>query len=170
MHTSGVDVRATVTFDTDVGRFKPELTGTWVHDFTTSNLVEGPKVSRVGVANFQGTIPRWRVVASISWNRQGFGLTSALRYIPPYDDVDFLGGLTGRTVAAQAIVDAQLSVDLGEAVGRQSPWNGCEIRVGVSNLFDTEPAFAEVASFFGYDITEADLTQRFAYVKIAKKF
>jgi len=31
------------------------------------------------------------------------------------------------------------------------------------------PGF-EVASFFGYDITEADLRQRFGYVKIAKKF
>jgi iron complex outermembrane receptor protein len=170
IHTSGVDVSATVAFDTGVGRFTPELTGTWVHDFTTSNLVDGPNVRRVGVANFQGTIPRWRAVASIGWNHQGFGLTSALRYIPPYDDVDFLGGPMGRTVAAQAVVDAQLSIDLGEVVGRQSPWNGCEIRVGAFNLFDTEPAFAEVASFFGYDITEADLRQRFGYVKIAKKF
>jgi iron complex outermembrane receptor protein len=170
VQTSGVDVSASVTFDTDVGKFRPELSGTWVRDFTTSNLVDGPNVSRVGLANFQGTIPRWRAVAGISWDHQGFGLTSAVTYVPPYDDVDFLGGRNGRRVAAQAIVDAQFSVDLGEAVGRRSPWNGCEIRAGVFNLFDTEPAFAEVASVFGYDITQADLRQRFAYVKIAKKF
>jgi len=109
-------------------------------------------------------------VATVNWNHQGFGLTSSVRYVPSYDDVDFLGGRNGRRVAAQAIVDAQFSVDLGEAVGEQSAWNGCEIRAGVFNLFDAEPPFAEVASFFGYDTTQADLRQRFAYVKIAKAF
>jgi len=170
VHTSGVDLSASVKLDTHAGTFKPELSATWVHDFTTSNLVDGPNVSRVGLANFQGTIPRWRAVASISWNHQGFGLTSTVRYAPSYDDVDFLGGRNGRTIPAQAIVDAQFSVDLGEAVGRRSPWNGCEVRAGVINLFDSEPAFAEVAAFFGYDASQTDLRQRFAYVKIAKAF
>ncbi len=101
---------------------------------------------------------------------QGFGLTSAVRYVPSYDDVDFLGGRNGRKVASQAIVDAQLSVDLGKTVGEQSPWNGFEIRAGAFNLFDAEPPFAEVAGLLGYDTTQADLRQRFAYVKIAKKF
>ena len=100
----------------------------------------------------------------------GFRPHERCEVCPAYDDVDFLGGRNGRTVAAQAIVDAQVSVDLGEAVGRRSPWDGCEIRAGVFNLLDTEPPFAEVALFAGYDITQADLRQRFAYVKIAKRF
>ena len=170
IRTSGVDVSASFTLDTPLGQFKPELAGTWVHDFTTSDLVEGPSVSRVGLANFQGTIPRWRAVASVSWNGHGFGLTSAVRYVPSYDDVDFLGNRNGRTVPAQAIVDAQLSVDLGDVVGQGTAWNGFEIRAGASNLLDTQPPFSEVAAFAGYDITQADLKQRFAYVKIAKKF
>ncbi len=114
LRTSGVDVSAFATLDTRAGRFKPELSGTWVHDFTTSNLVEGLDVSRVGVANFQGTIPRWRAVASLSWSWRGFGATSAVRYVPSYDDVEFLGGRNGRKVAAQSIVDVQLSLDLGK--------------------------------------------------------
>lgn len=170
IRTSGVDVSASVKLDSPAGTFKPELSATWVHDYVTSNLVEGPNVTRVGLANFRGTIPRWRAVASVSWNHQGFGVTSTVRYVPSYDDVDFLGSRNGRTVAAQAVIDAQFSVDLGEAVGPRSPWSGSEIRAGVTNLLDAEPPFAEVASFVGYDITQADLRQRFAYVKIAKKF
>jgi iron complex outermembrane recepter protein len=170
IRTSGVDVAASVMLDTRAGRFKPELSGTWVHDFTTSNLVDGPDVSRVGVANFQGTIPRWRAVASLSWNRPGFGITSAVRYVPAYDDTAFPAGRNGRKVNSQAIVDAQFSMDLGTIAGEQSVWNGFELRVGALNLFDTEPPFAEVALFYGYDTTQADLRQRFAYVKIAKKF
>jgi iron complex outermembrane receptor protein len=165
-----VDVSASATLDTRAGRFKPEFSGTWVHDFTTSNLVEGLDVSRVGVANFQGTIPRWHAVASLSWTRLGFGITSAVRYIPSYDDVVFFGGRNGRNVASQAIVDAQFSVDLGKLVGEQSSWSGFELRAGAFNLFDSEPPFSESALFAGYDITQADLRQRFVYVKIAKKF
>jgi iron complex outermembrane receptor protein len=170
LRTSGVDINASMTLDTRAGSFKPELSGTWVHDFTTSNLVDGADVSRVGVANFQGTVPRWRAVASLSWNRQGFGITSAVRYVPSYDDAAFLGGPNGRRIASQAIVDAQFSLDLGKWAGVQSPWNGFELRAGAFNLFDTQPPFAEVAAFVGYDNTQADLRQRFAYVKIAKKF
>jgi outer membrane receptor protein involved in Fe transport len=109
-------------------------------------------------------------VASVSWDRQGFGLTSAVRYLPSYDDVDLLGGGNDRRIAAQAIVDAQLSLDLGKALGEQSPWNGFEIRAGAFNLFDAEPPFAEAFGMLGYDNTQADLRQRFAYVKIAKRF
>jgi iron complex outermembrane receptor protein len=170
IRTSGVDVSAAVTLDTPVGRFQPELSGTWVHDFATSDLVDGPDVSRVDLANFQGTVPRWRAVATLSWNRQGFGVTGALRYVPSYDDVNFLGDRNGREVGSQAIVDAQLSLDLGQALGEQSAWNGLEIRAGAFNLFDAEPPFAEVIGMFGYDATQADLRQRFAYLKIAKSF
>ena len=44
------------------------------------------------------------------------------------------------------------------------------LRAGALNLFDAEPPFAEAVWFCGYDPTQADLRQRFAYVKIAKKF
>jgi iron complex outermembrane receptor protein len=170
VRTSGVDVSASVALDTRAGRFRPELSGTWVHDYTTSNLVDGLDSNRVGVANFQGTIPRWRAVASLSWTRQGLGITTAVRYVPSYDDVAFLSGRNGRQVASQAIVDAQLSVDLGEMVGGRSPWNGFELRAGAFNVFDDEPPFTEMALFAGYDATQGDLRQRFAYVKLAKKF
>jgi iron complex outermembrane receptor protein len=170
IRTSGVDVSASVTLNTRAGHFKPELSGTWVHDFTTSNLVDGLNVSRVGVANFQGTIPRWRAVATLTWSWQSFGITSAVRYVPSYEDAAFFGGRNGRKVSSQAIADVQLSVDLGKIVGEQSAWNGFELRAGASNLFDAEPPFTEVALFSGFDPSQADLKRRFAYVKIAKKF
>jgi iron complex outermembrane receptor protein len=170
VRTSGVDVSASVVLDTRAGRFRPELSGTWVHDYTTSNLVDGLDVSRVGVANFQGTIPRWRAVAALNWNRESFGITSSVRYVPSYDDVVFFGVRNGRRVASQAIVDAQLSIDLGQVAVGRSPWNGFELRVGAFNVFDEEPPFTEMALFSGYDVTQADLRQRFAYVKLSKKF
>ena len=71
IRTSGVDLSASVALDTRVGRFRPELSATWVHDFTTSDLVEGPGVDRVGIANVQGTVPRWRAVADAQLESPG---------------------------------------------------------------------------------------------------
>jgi iron complex outermembrane recepter protein len=170
VRTSGVDASAAITIATPIGRFKPKLSATWVHDYTTSDLVAGPDVTRVGTASLQGTIPRWNAVATIDWSQGGFGLSGAMRYVPSYEDVDFLGNRNGRSVPSQAIVDAQLSFDLGEAIGKRSPWNGFEIRAGAFNLFNAQPPFAEVGGLLGYDTTQADLKQRFAYLKVAKKF
>lgn len=170
IHTSGVDISAAVTLDTRAGRFKPELSATWVHDFTTSDLIEGPGVDRVGIANTQGTVPRWRGVAMLSWSRGGIGVSTAMRYVPSYDDVDFVGARNGRQIGSQALVDFQLALDLGELAAQRSPWNGFEIRAGAFNLFDAEPPFAEVAGPMGYDQTQGDLRQRFAYLKVAKRF
>lgn len=170
VRTSGVDANASVTLDTSIGRFKPELSATWVHDFTTSDLVDGMAVSRVGVANQQGAVPRWRAVATVGWSHRGWGLSGAVRHVPSYADVDFNGRPNRRTIASQTIVDLQLSVDLGERAGERSPWTGFVIRAGAFNLFDAEPPFAEVGVLAGFDTTQADLRQRFAYLKIAKTF
>ena len=169
VRTSGVDVSASLDIDTPVGQFKPELSATWVHDFSTSDLAEGPDVSRAGVAALQGTVPRWRGVASLGWSRGGLGIFSALRYVPSYDDVD-LFGRHNRKVGSQEIIDLQLSLDLGYMAGESSPWSGLEIRAGAFNLFDADPPFAEVAGPIGYDWSQGDLRRRFAYLKLAKKF
>jgi iron complex outermembrane recepter protein len=170
VRTSGVDLRASVTLDTRVGRFKPGVSATWVHEFTTSDLVSGSGVDRVGVANTQGTVPGWRGVATLSWEFGGVGLLTALRYVPSFHDVDLLGARNGRQIGPQTVVDLQLSLNLGDLLGEESPWNGFEIRAGAFNLLDAEPPFAEVAGPVGFDASQGDLRQRFAYLKLAKKF
>jgi iron complex outermembrane recepter protein len=170
IRTSGVDLSASVTLDTSVGRFKPGVSATWVHEFATSDLVSGPGVDRVGVANTQGTVPGWRGVATLSWDLGGVGLSTALRYVPSFHDVDLLGTRNGRQIGPQTVVDLQLSLDLGDLVGQESPWNGFEVRAGAFNLFNAEPPFAEVAGPVGFDASQADLRERFAYLKLAKKF
>jgi iron complex outermembrane recepter protein len=170
IRTSGLDFTAAIDFDTRVGRFTPQVSATWVHDYETSDLAVGPDVNRVGVANLQGTITRWKAVARMNWNRGGFGLSGALRYVPSYDDVQAFGGRNGRRVDAQGLLDLQASLDLGKFAPQESPWNDFEIRAGALNVFDSQPPFAEVGWLAGYDPTQADLRQRFWYVKLAKKF
>jgi iron complex outermembrane recepter protein len=170
IRTSGTDYSASFVLDTRVGRFVPSLSATWVHDFVTSDLIDGPGITRVGVANLQGSIARWKAAAGMAWSRRGIGVSSTVRYVPSYDDVDIFGHRNGREVHSQSVVDVQLSLDLGEMASQDSHWSGFEIRAGCINLFDEEPPFAEVGLLGGYDTSQGDLRQRFAYLKLAKKF
>ena len=170
IRTSGVDVSASVTFDSSVGQFRPEVSATWVHEFTTSDFVSGPNVDRIGIANTQGTVPRWRGVATLTWNSGSFGVSTAARYVPAVDDVDIVGARNGRQIGSQTIVDVQLSWDLGDLAGDGSPWKGFELRAGALNLFNAEAPFAEVTGPTGYDWSQGDLRGRFAYLKLAKRF
>jgi iron complex outermembrane receptor protein len=170
VHTSGVDLSASVRLDTGVGQFTPGIMATWVHDFTTTDLVSGPGVDRIGVANTQGTVPRWHGVATLSWNLGGVGLSTAIRHVPSFDDVDLVGTRNGRQIDSQTVVDIQLALDLGDLLGERSPWKGFELRAGAFNLLGADPPFAEVTGPIGYDWSQGDLRQRFAYLKLAKRF
>jgi iron complex outermembrane receptor protein len=168
--TSGIDFSGSIALDSRLGRFTPQLSATWVHDFTTTDLVRGSDVDRVGVADLQGSIARWRAVAGLAWNRQGVTISANARYVPSYDDVDASGHRTGRSVEAQTLVDTQIALDVSDVVSQESMWRGFELRAGVSNVLDEEPPFAEVGLFAGYDGSQGDLRQRFWYVKLSKTF
>ena len=58
-----------------------------------------------------------------------------------------------------------LAVEAWQADG--FPWADW---AGALNLFDAQPPFAEVGFLAGYDGSQADLRQRFWYLKLAKKF
>lgn len=170
VRTSGIDLRAELTLETRAGRFTPSMAATWVDDFTTSDLIEGTGNNRVGIANLQGSIVRWRGVANLNWNLGSLGVYCAVRYVPAYEDVLAFGGAAERKVDSQSLIDLQISLDLGELAPPGSLWNDFEIRAGALNLFDSQPPFAEVGFLAGYDGSQADLRQRFWYLKLAKKF
>jgi iron complex outermembrane recepter protein len=170
IHTSGIDLGASAAMEVRAGRFASNVSITWTQDFVTSDLISGPDVRRIGVANAQGSVPRWKAVADLSWNRGGLGASGTLRYVPSYDDVDVSGNRNGRRVASQTLIDLQLALDLGDTIGEHAPWTDVDIRLGVLNLLDTEPPFAEVGWLNGYDLSQGDLRQRFAYLKLTKKF
>lgn len=168
LQTSGVDLGASLALNTSYGRYTPSVKATWVRDFTSQDLPSTAPVERVGVAASPlGTIARWRVVATLSWEYSGLTLSTAARYVPRYADAGFAGP-NGRIIPSQTIVDAQASFDLGQLFGLG--WRGLTLATGMNNLFDEEPNFAEVAGPIGFDQSQGDLKQRYGYVVVSKKF
>lgn len=171
LEASGVDFSLEHIFRTSVGDFSPQLASTWMRTYETADIRGGPRTDRIGVADFLGTIPRWRIVASLDWEHNGVGLSATARYLPAYRDSSPIDGRpNGRIIPSQTLIDAQAWMDLGRIVKNAGLWRGLELRAGVSNLFDEDPPFAENGGMAGVDGSQADLRQRFGYVKISKSF
>lgn len=170
LRTSGVDLALDYSFDTFVGRFVPSVSASWTNEYETILFPGERPVERVGVANFNGTIPRWRIAASLEWSRRDLSLSTTVRHTPHYWDTNEFGQVIDRRVQSQTLLDAQASFKFDTVFGTHPSWSGLKVTVGVSNLFDREPSFAQVLGAWGHDPSQGDLRQRFSYIKLTQSF
>src|SRR5262249_23642617 len=106
---------------------------------------------------------------TLSWLMGPYGIRTAARYTPSYDDA--VGGVrTGHKVASQALIDLHGSLDVGQLFNDDSAWNGLKLTVGAINLFNKEPSVAEVGGAADFDLSQGDLKQRSYYLRLEKKF
>jgi iron complex outermembrane receptor protein len=166
---NGIDFALRSDFQTSAGRFTPELLATWFDTYTATDLPTRAPEDRVNLASEVGTILEWRAILSLGWRRGPFGLTTAARYTPSYDDA-VAGVRAGRKVASQTLIDLQGTVDFGRLFGASTHWSGFKLAVGATNLFDEEPSFAVVGDAAGFDMSQGDLKQRSYYLRLEKSF
>lgn len=168
--TSGVDASASYGLTTSFGTLYAELSGTWINEYDSVEAPGTTAIDRVGIAHLEGSIPEWRAVGTLGWSRGPLALSTTARYTPGYEDRTILGQDMGRNVESLLLFDAQLSLDLA-ALGDPHPIAaGFKLTLGVVNLFDEEPPFAEIFALLGYDQTQGDLRQRFAYARLSYQF
>jgi iron complex outermembrane recepter protein len=171
LKTSGVDWDASYSIDTRWGNFTPGFTGTWTAKHSSVELPGTAPVKRVGIASFNGTIPKWKMSATLAWGHEWIGASATARYIHSYDDAIFGIGPTGRRVSSQSLIDAQASLDFGRIRPGHSSWlENLRLTAGVANLLDKEPPFTELFFESGYDQTQADLIGCTAYLNLSKGF
>jgi iron complex outermembrane recepter protein len=171
LRTSGVDWEASYSLDTRWGNFTPGLTGTRTATYSSVELPGSAPVKGVGIASINGTIPKWKMSATLAWRHEWMGASATARYVHGYDDAIFGLGPTGRRVASQTLVDTQASVDFGRMRSGHSSWlENLRLTAGIANLFDKEPPFAELFFDAGYDYTQADLIGRTGYLNLSKGF
>lgn len=171
LKTSGIDWEASYSLNTRWGTFTPSVLGTWTGKYSSIELPNTPAVDRVGVASTLGTIPKWKLSATIAWTRASFGWSATARYIHSYDDAVFGLGPTGRRVDSQTLIDTQAYINLGEMLPGDSAWfRGTRITAGITNLLDESPPFSELFFDSGYDNTQGDLIGRTGYLKLTKRF
>lgn len=169
LDTSGIDVEAKYELSTRWGDFTPRVSATWIDEFTSVDAPGVPAVDRVGIASPAGSIPRWRVVGSLGWKRNGIGLSTMVDWAPGYMDAD-IAGLTGRRLPARTIVDVQASFAMDELIGPSLLSDDLKLQLGVKNVFDEMAPFADIGFSMGFDLSQGDLIGRFSYVRLSKGF
>jgi iron complex outermembrane receptor protein len=169
LETSGIDFDASYLVQTRHGCFNSTLTATWVHDYSSMEINSAFPTNRVGIATTQGTIPEWRVVGGLAWKLNGLGASVTATYTPAYQDSNLIGPID-RRLPSRTLVDVQASLELEALFNGSSLFSQAKLTAGVLNLFDKDPDFAEAGFVAGYDLTQADMTQRFTYLRLSKSF
>jgi outer membrane receptor protein involved in Fe transport len=106
------------------------------------------------------------VIGGVSWRLGDFGVSTTTTYIPSYQDADLLQGPLHRRISSQTTVDLQTWLDL-EADG----WlDRARLTLGARNLSNETAEFAHAGGSLGYDFSQAELTGRFLYMRVSKRF
>jgi outer membrane receptor protein involved in Fe transport len=167
--TSGIDLEASYDLATSFGTFTPRVSATWVNEYVAVDIPGQAPNNRVGIAHTSGSIPRWRAVGSLGWQRGGLGLSTTVDWRPPYMDAN-ANGLTGRRLPARTLVDVQGTLALDQMLPPGKLWDDFKLQLGVNNVFDEQPPFAEIGFGIGFDSSQGDLAGRFGYLKLSKGF
>jgi len=172
LDTSGVDFSTEYAFNIGAARLTPFLSATWVAKYDAVNVPDTPAENRVGIANGNGSITRWKGIASLTWAWNGLSVVATGRFTPSYRDFNAETQLpSARIIKAQTILDIQAMLQTDDMPMGAPAWlTGTQLSLGVINLFDDAPRYSDVGFVTGYDPTIGDLRQRFAYLRISKAF
>lgn len=168
LDTSGIDLDGSFLVERPWGCLKLDMAVTWIDEYLSRDMNQVLPPDRVGVANVAGTIPEWRVVGSVGWKLGDFGLSTTTTFTSSYQDADLERGPLDRRLSSRTVVDLQAWMDLhieGNALLDEST-----LTFGARNVLDEEPEFANAGVYLGYDFSQGDLTGRFVYFRLSKRF
>lgn len=168
LETSGIDLDLSCRIPSSVGHMQASLSATWVNEYSSEDLAPIESLDRVGIANLAGTIPKWRLVGSLTWEQSGWGVSTTATFTPKYRDAD-LSGPMNRHLPSRTIVDLQAWLNLGELF-KPFIFDDLKLTAGALDLLDEDVDFANAGLSYGFDVSQADLQQRFAYLRITKSF
>jgi iron complex outermembrane recepter protein len=162
MHTSGIDLLARYSMDTQLGRFSFGLNGTYTLDFSEAKVRNEPLENFVSTPHYPVNL---RFRTSAGWHRGGTEVSMSVNYQNNY--IDTLS-VPRRNIASWTTADLRAAYSFGAS---DQHWLGdTTISLGVNNLFDAEPPFVNNSLGIGYDQENGDLTGRIASVTIRKKW
>ena len=151
----------------DLGLFRLGLTGTYFMDYSVGLT---PSASLIQEANTIYNPLRLKMRGSLGWDFGRWGTGLYVNYVNSYNN-----NLTKptQTVDAYTTVDLHLSYDLSEQAGLASK-DKLSVSFDVSNLFDTNPPFVNIAESAngggGFDATTTNPIGRIVSMSLGFKF
>jgi iron complex outermembrane recepter protein len=132
--TDGVDLSINYLINSDFGKFRVGMEGTFVTDYRFQEYAGGPQLNLVGQFN-QGNQPviRWQHLLTLDWTYAAWGAGLSNHFTEHYHD--YLPDAAGNiiTVGNYSIWNAYASF---------KPIPALKLLVGINNLADTNPPFS----------------------------
>jgi iron complex outermembrane recepter protein len=170
IRTSGYDIDVNWRGPaTSRGQFSLGLNGSYVRTFRIQ-FGPGDSLSLAGNNDGSYAIPRWRHYASLNWSQGPWSATFAQTFQSGYDEVDQRlpcdtegQNCTRRRVGTYTVWDLQV---------QYTGFKGTTIVVGIKNLLDRDPPFAQwnPGLAAGFDPTYADPRGRVFYTRLSHAF
>lgn len=153
----GIDLWLSQALETESGAIEFGLNVNYLLDFKRALIDTDPLIEEVGTL---GRPVDFRGRGSISWRRGAWEASGFLNYTDRYTDNI---SDPARPIDAWATVDLSLSFDGGLQGGMLG---NAVFLLGVQNLFDEDPPFADTIGGLGYDSTNADGRGRFVTIQM----
>jgi iron complex outermembrane recepter protein len=160
LKTSGFDLLASHEVQTPIGVFASRFSATRLLDYARAQFRSSPLLELLDTPNNPLDM---RLKASVSWDRQGAGLSMAVIHMDGYTDSV---SIPARRVRPWTTLDLQARYGASGSDPRR--FDGYSLSLNVQNVFDEGPPFVNNPEGFGYDPSNADLLGRFVSFQLRK--
>lgn len=160
----GFDGSVEYEFKAGRTRITPGIDLTHTMSFQYRDLPEANSrvLNRAGIASLYGTIPSWRAVGSLTFERGRLSAALFARYYTPYrDDSIVEGAVVNREISAKPLWDFRITADIGDRF---------TVSLGANNVLDEQPPYAPIGDVDGFDSSQGDLIGREVFLDITGSF
>jgi len=162
--TDGFDLSGNYSIDSDFGKFRFSLEGTFVTDYKMQTYTGGPELNLVGQFNggFEPVI-RWQHLLTVDWTRANWGVGLSNHFTEHYVDEYPDAAKNLITVGNYSTWDTYVSY---------KPIPSLKLLAGIYNLLDTDPPFSNQDANWqsGYNPIFASPLGRTFYGRVTYQF
>jgi outer membrane receptor protein involved in Fe transport len=160
LKTQGIDLLGKYALTSSLGKFELGVNGTYLLRYSEIKSPGSPELDLVSTQNNPIDL---RLRGSLSWERQGMGISTYLNYDDSYRDI---ASQPARKVNSWTTADLRLSYENDR---NDLAWLAhTRFALSIQNVFDTPPPFLNNHVGIGYDQENADLLGRIISLDIRK--
>jgi iron complex outermembrane receptor protein len=152
---SGFDFALAQTLGSLLGKWRAALDGTYMSRYTVHDAN-----ARSELVNTLGYPIRWRMIGSISWT---LGSCEAIVYVNHTGNYRDVTSKPNRRIDDLTTADLELSFDVPHQI---SHIKALRVAVGIHDLFNSSPPFANNSLAIGYDVVNFDQRGRYGIVRV----
>lgn len=158
---SGLELQASLEFDTAIGEFDLGLNGNYLLDFKRALLATDPLIDEVDTL---GRPVDLRARAQLTWTRAAWSISGFVNYTDGYTDNV---SAPARPVDSWTTVDLTVAYDTGDV---KNILSDTRISLTAQNLFDEDPPFVNTFGGLAYDVTNANGLGQFLRLQAIKEW